>query len=211
MKFGLSFLSSYWWVWLLLILTSTPWPSWFLAIADALLHPAMSRPLEMSLWRPSPWQPLCLWHQYHHPTANGRGRERTRALTLWNPVVQFRRRCNLGDYACQDENDDFWFNKHVKHSRTLLLVALRLISVFIIRAWQKCFIAAVAFWPFTCCIHKFLRTPNWNEDRPFCLSYSIRYNGCCVFGGGQAMTVVLCKVKFAEVVKWLWWDLLVSF
>lgn len=104
-----------------LMLISATWPAWFFAVADALLHFAMSRPLEMPPWRPSPWQPLCLWHQYHHSTANGRGRERMRVLTLWNPVVQFR--CNVynfSDCACQDERDDFWFSKQVKQSYMLL-------------------------------------------------------------------------------------------
>lgn len=115
---------------------------------------------EPSSWNatvaPSPWQPLCLWHQYHHSTANGRGRERMRALTLWNPVVLFKRRCNLcnlGDYACQDERNDFWSNKQVKHSHTPLLVALKLILLFVIRASWVHFITALmwhvglsAFW-----------------------------------------------------------------
>lgn len=101
-----------------LILISATWPAWFLAVPDDLLHFAMSRPLEMPPWHPSPWQPLCLWHQYHHSTANGRAREGE--WESWHsikPPVQFRRRCNLcnfGDCACQDEHDDFCFNKHVK-------------------------------------------------------------------------------------------------
>lgn len=112
-----------WWLWFPLILISSPWPAWILAVADALLHSAMSRPLEMPLWRPSPWQPLCLWHQYHHSTANGRGGERMRALTLRKSCREFRRRCNLcnlGGHACQERRSDFWFNVDMKHSRTLL-------------------------------------------------------------------------------------------
>lgn len=43
-------------------------------LAVALPHFATSHPLEMPQWRPSPWQPVCLWHQHHHFTTNGRGR-----------------------------------------------------------------------------------------------------------------------------------------
>lgn len=80
------------------------------------------------------------------PQPMGEGKERMRVLTHWNPVVQFRRRCNLcnfGDYACQDEHDDFWSNKQVKHSYTLLHQALQLISVFIISALRMHFITAL--------------------------------------------------------------------
>lgn len=177
-------------LWWLLILISTPWPAWFSDVVDALLHSAMSRPLEMPPWRPSPWQPLCLWHQYHHSTANGKGRGRMRALTLSNPVVQFRRRCNLcnlGDYACQDEHNDFWFNKQVKHSRTLLLVALKLISMFIIKTWRMHLITEQFFCmlAFMCCIHTFLRKwTDWKEHKPLCLSHITQYE-CVVVCEGK--------------------------
>lgn len=203
-------------LWWLLILISTPWPAWFPDVADALLHSAMSRPLEMPPWRPSPWQPLCLWHQYHHSTANGKGRERMRALTLSNPVVQFRRRCNLcnlGDYARQDEHNDFWFNKQVKHSCTLLLVALELISMFIIKTWRMHLITELLLHVGSHVLHPHIfQEIDWLKRAQTPLlkpHYTIWM--CCGLWGEKTVTVMSCKVTFAEVVRRLWLYLLELF
>lgn len=66
-------------------------------------HTAMSRPLEMPPWRPSPWQPLCLWHQYqplHSQWERGRERE------PWHSEI----------LLCNSEGDVIWVITPAKKS-----------------------------------------------------------------------------------------------
>lgn len=189
---------------------STPWPAWFSPVADALLHSAMS-PSSLKCHRGARLHgnPSASDISTSTPQPMGEG---GRKWEPWHSEILLCNSegdvicCNLGDYACQDEHDDFWFNKRVKRSSTLRLVALNLMSMFIIRAWQMHFITALLLHPHTS------KEIDWFKWARTCFVWVTVWKVTVLWlvRGKRTNDVTLCKVTFAEVVRQHWCDLLVS-
>lgn len=130
-----------------------------------------------------------------------------RALTLWNPVVLFRRRCNLcnlGNYGSRDEHDDFWFNKLNTHTDTRSCSCSCTEAEVDVHHHVHVITALLLHVGFSR-LHPHI-SEIWAQTRLLKLLYKM----WLLWPERENMMLVLCKVQFAEVVRRLWWYLWLS-